>query len=61
MLNTAVFEKPYVLAMYSECGDIKILGSFDNYNEADEKLDYYSNKFPNACIDIDDMRELAAY
>jgi hypothetical protein len=51
------FSKPFVVANYLE-DDIKILGSYSTYAEADEAFDYFSERYPYACIDIDDIRNL---
>jgi hypothetical protein len=45
--------KNFKIAKWNEeLNDWKILESFSSYDDADEKFDYYSDKFPNAYVDI---------
>lgn len=45
--------KNFKIAKWNEeRNDWKVLESFGSYDEADEKFDYYSDKFPNAYVDI---------
>lgn len=49
--------KPYVIAMFME-DDVKILGNYNTYEEADSKYDYFCEKYPYACIDIENVCNL---
>lgn len=42
----------YSVVMLLEDGDYKILETCDEYDDADEAFDTYSNKYPNAWIEI---------
>ena len=49
------FSKPYVVASYEQ-DEVIILGSYKTYQQADAAYDKFCEKFPYACIDIDDVR-----
>jgi hypothetical protein len=51
------FSKPYVVANFLE-DEVKILGEYKTYAEADAAFDKFSDMYPYACIDIDDVRNL---
>ena len=59
MFNTSAttLTKPFVVTRF-DGEEIKILNSYETYAEADDAYTRYCNKFPNACIDIDDLRNL---
>ena len=59
MFNTSAstLSKPFVVTRF-DGDEIKILNSYETYQQADEAYTRYCNKFPNACIDIDDLRNL---
>ena len=58
MFNTSkrAFAKPFVVTRIDGLGEVKILNSYETHAEADAAYDHYCNKFPNACIDLDDLR-----
>lgn len=49
--------KPYTVTRF-DGEEIKTLGRYETYWQADAAYTRYCNKFPNACIDIDDLRDL---
>lgn len=55
---TITFKKPFTVTRFNDDGTIKVLGRYETYDQADEALDRWCAKFPNAAIDIDDLRNL---
>ena len=58
MTNEITFAKPFTVTRFNEDGSVKILGRYATYEKADEALDRWCDRFPNAAIDIDDLRNL---
>ena len=44
--------KPIKIARLDDTGNWKVLASFSTYQKADLALDKYSEKYPNAWVDI---------
>ena len=44
--------KPIKIARLDDTGNWKVLASFSTYEKADDALDKYSEKYPNAWVDI---------
>ena len=44
--------KPIKIALLDDTGNWKVLASFSTYEKADDALDKYSEKYPNAWVDI---------
>ena len=44
--------KPFKIARLDDTGNWKVLASFSTYEKADDALDKYSEKYPNAWVDI---------
>ena len=42
----------FKIARLSDNGNWQVLETCSSYDEADDKLDFYSDKFPHAYIDI---------
>lgn len=40
------------VALFLEDGTIKILGVYDNYDDADRAVDTFSDMYPNGWVDI---------
>jgi len=57
-METITFTKPFTVTRFNDNGSIKILGKYATLSEAREAFDRWSAKFPNAAIDIDDLRNL---
>lgn len=59
MFNTSAntITKPFAVTRF-DGEEIKILNSYATYAEADDAYTRYCDKFPNACIDIEDLRDL---
>ena len=44
--------RPYKIARLDDTGNWKVLASFSTYEKVDNALDKYSEKYPNAWVDI---------
>ena len=55
---SSTIAKPFVI-LRLDGEESQTLGRYATYAQADEAYDYYCNKFPNAWIDIEDLRNLA--
>ena len=44
--------RPYKIARLDDTGSWKVLASFSTYESADDALERYSAKYPNAWVDI---------
>ena len=49
--------KPFAVTRF-DGDDVKVLNRYETYDQADAAYVRYCEKFPNACIDIDDLRSL---
>ena len=50
-------KRPFAIAMWNPASESwRILARFKSYNNADDRLDSYSNRYPNAWVEILDQR-----
>lgn len=45
------------IVRFSDDGSIEVLEVFDNYDDADDRIDYWVNRYPYAWIDITDPND----
>ena len=50
--QTKLTMRPYKIARLDDTGNWKVLASFTTYAKADLALEKYSEKYPNAWVDI---------
>ena len=51
-MNTTIDPRRFSVCLMTDEGKLRILFHSDSYEQCDEKLDYYSDLFPCAFVDI---------
>ncbi len=47
-----MMSKTYPVVLFQEDGSHKVLGVYENYDDADRAVDNYSDMYPNGFVDL---------
>lgn len=50
--NELVMSQPFRIALMTNKGAWKTLESFDSYDDADDRYDYWADKYPSSLVEI---------
>jgi hypothetical protein len=50
--TSSMMSKTYPVVLFQEDGSHKVLGVYENYDDADRAVDNYSDMYPNGFVDL---------
>ena len=51
-ITSSMMSKTYPVVLFQEDGSHKVLGVYENYDDADRAVDNYSDMYPNGFVDL---------